>query len=465
MHKDTTDHQTEACTGRLVSLEEAALHAAPSPDHPRPPTADRLPLMDQENVKGSSCSSSGGKDDGEWSHDTAHTARAQRSESMGDIVSARESQGGGGGESDKRDQPVGVLRRPLSPQLTSQGYYRRPDTDAPVPLSLAPLPTHAPHPPVAADRPVPPPPSQPDTSSPALTSSPPPSSTQPSHGYWGGLGALAAWRQRFDSSGLGSDLSGDMDADLRLRESFDGHAIAVATQQPHHHQHQYQYQQHGPQGDRHTLGRIQEEERRYRPREVDIPPAYEGLGRPPPQDGLRYCSTCRLMRPQRASHCKICNNCVLRFDHHCQFVNNCIGQRNYHFFTGFLWSTVCLGFCVIVGLFLYVMGVSRPADGGNPQAQSALGTTAVFLLVLLVAIPAAVMLLGAMALCICHIHLACSQRTTREAFAARRPALRDALQQQPGGDRRPKQFGGPTLFAPRGPRLFDPRMVTTRQGP
>lgn len=28
----------------------------------------------------------------------------------------------------------------------------------------------------------------------------------------------------------------------------------------------------------------------------------------------RYCKTCNIVRPKLASHCKICNNCVLNFD-------------------------------------------------------------------------------------------------------------------------------------------------------
>ncbi|XP_003738155.1 palmitoyltransferase ZDHHC15B [Galendromus occidentalis] len=51
---------------------------------------------------------------------------------------------------------------------------------------------------------------------------------------------------------------------------------------------------------------------------------------------VRYCEKCRLIKPDRAHHCSVCSQCVLKMDHHCPWVNNCVAFGNYKFFVLFL---------------------------------------------------------------------------------------------------------------------------------
>ena len=55
---------------------------------------------------------------------------------------------------------------------------------------------------------------------------------------------------------------------------------------------------------------------------------------------MKFCHTCKIIRPERAFHCHFCGNCVHRFDHHCKWLGTCIGGRNYKSFFVFLFSLV-----------------------------------------------------------------------------------------------------------------------------
>lgn len=61
---------------------------------------------------------------------------------------------------------------------------------------------------------------------------------------------------------------------------------------------------------------------------------------------LRFCDKCQHIKPDRAHHCSVCGECVLKMDHHCPWVNNCVCFPNYKFFILFL------GYSLIYCLFI-----------------------------------------------------------------------------------------------------------------
>lgn len=65
------------------------------------------------------------------------------------------------------------------------------------------------------------------------------------------------------------------------------------------------------------------------------------------QKPLKYCQTCRFLRPPRTHHCRVCNICVTRFDHHCVWLNTCVGAGNLRWFMAFVaWHAVVAAFGV-----------------------------------------------------------------------------------------------------------------------
>ncbi|CAM9213636.1 unnamed protein product, partial [Lampetra fluviatilis] len=122
---------------------------------------------------------------------------------------------------------------------------------------------------------------------------------------------------------------------------------------------------------------------------------------------LRYCYTCHVFRPPRASHCSVCDNCVERFDHHCPWVGNCVGVRNYRSFFLFLTSLSLLTLYIFSFTLTHLVLRSRRAGFVSALKESPL-LTAVELLVCFLSVWSVLGLSGF------HTYLVMVNQTTNE---------------------------------------------------
>ena len=71
----------------------------------------------------------------------------------------------------------------------------------------------------------------------------------------------------------------------------------------------------------------------------------------------KYCHVCGIVRPPRASHCRVSDRCIEKWDHFCPWVGTAIGRRNYFCFLLFILSTASLAVFVAAACIGHLLSI------------------------------------------------------------------------------------------------------------
>ncbi|XP_037521144.2 palmitoyltransferase ZDHHC15A [Rhipicephalus sanguineus] len=118
---------------------------------------------------------------------------------------------------------------------------------------------------------------------------------------------------------------------------------------------------------------------------------------------VRFCNTCKQVKPDRAHHCSQCKRCIPKMDHHCPWFNNCVCFSTYKFFL------LTIFYVVVLSVFGLLSATHHVAGAWTNHAASDVTLHATFLYVFGV-----VLSLSLGSFLYFHITMVCSNVTTLE---------------------------------------------------
>ncbi|CAG0883187.1 unnamed protein product [Cyprideis torosa] len=124
---------------------------------------------------------------------------------------------------------------------------------------------------------------------------------------------------------------------------------------------------------------------------------------------IRFCDVCCCLKPDRAHHCSLCRQCVLKLDHHCPWINNCVNWNNYKFFMLFLLYALC--YCLYCAGTVFPYFMAFWSDGLDANNSAKFQILFIFFVALMFSISLSF-------LTSYHLYLIAKNRSTLEAFRA-----------------------------------------------
>jgi len=96
---------------------------------------------------------------------------------------------------------------------------------------------------------------------------------------------------------------------------------------------------------------------------------------------VKWCESCNIFRPSKASHCNECNICVVGFDHHCRWMGCCVGQRNYAQFWWLVIFQIVTAAFTLTTCILHMVNNAKNKEEDQSKAAAIFNYSGVFALI------------------------------------------------------------------------------------